>query len=357
MPERPEVGLTFRGKLNVLWSDSGMFLVRTVWIAFSCAALLGSASAQAGPKLLFDPADGRVLYAEDVDDRWYPASLTKLMTAYLVFEALEAGRITPETKITTSEAAHAQPPSKIGLPVGGEMSVDLALQALIVKSANDVAVMLAEAVGGSEQAFVDRMNATAARLGMTETHFVNPNGLPADGQVTTARDLARLSIAVTREYPKYQHLWALPNFRIGKRRLGSHNGLLKTYVGADGLKTGFICDSGFNMVASATRDGRQLMAVILGEPSGQVRTLRAASLLDHGFATYGWKQLFGSPSLETLPVSSSPKPVVSVRDTVTSWSCGRRPSRVVKAKGSGRKAAGKPRTSAAVQPPSGASAE
>jgi len=157
MPERPEVGLTFRGKLNVLWSDSGMFLVRTVWIAFSCAALLVSASAQAGPKLLFDPADGRVLYAEDVDDRWYPASLTKLMTAYLVFEALEAGRITPETKITTSEAAHAQPPSKIGLPVGGEMSVDLALQALIVKSANNVAVMLAEAVGGSEQALVDRM--------------------------------------------------------------------------------------------------------------------------------------------------------------------------------------------------------
>lgn len=329
-----------------------MFLVRTVWIALFCTALLASAGAQAGPKLLFDPADGKVLYAEDVDDEWYPASLTKLMTAYLVFEALEAGRITPETKITTSEAAHAQPPSKVGLPVGGQMSVDLALQALIVKSANDVAIMLAEGVGGSEQAFVEQMNATAARLGMTRTHFVNANGLPAIGQVTTARDLARLSIAVTREFPKYQNLWALKEFQIGKRRLGTHNALLKTYAGADGLKTGFICDSGYNMVASATRDGRQLMAVVLGEPSGQERTLHAASLLDHGFATYGWKALFGSPSLDALPSSNDPKPVMSVRDTVTSWSCGRRPSRVVKAKGS-RKAAGKPRTSAAAHASSG----
>lgn len=333
-----------------------MILARSVWLALLCAAFLAS-GAQAGPKLLFDPADGKVLYAEDVDDRWYPASLTKLMTAYLVFEALEAGRITLETKITTSEAAHAQPPSKIGLPVGGQMSVDLGLQSLIVKSANDVAVMLAEAVSGSEQAFVAQMNATAARLGMTRTHFVNPNGLPASEQVTTARDLARLSIAVTRDFPQYAHLWAVRDFRIGKRRLGTHNGLLKTYVGADGLKTGFICDSGFNMVATATRDGRQLMAVVLGEPSGQERTLRAAGLLDHGFATYDWKMLFGSPSLDTLPLSSDPKPVMSVRDTVTSWSCGRRPSRVVKSKGSGRKAAGKPKASATAHASSGARAE
>ena len=327
---------------------------RTVFIALFCAAFL-PAGAQAGPKLLFDPESGKVLYAEDVDDQWYPASLTKLMTAYLAFEALRAGQITPETKITTSETAHAQPPSKVGLPVGGQMSVELALQALIVKSANDVAVMLAEAIGGSEQAFVERMNATARRLGMSSTHFVNPNGLPAGGQVTTARDLAKLSMAVTRDFPEFRHLWALTDFRIGKRHLGTHNGLLRSYDGADGLKTGFICDSGFNMVASATRDGRQLMAVVLGEPSGQERAMRAASLLDHGFATYGWKMLFGSPTLDTLPVSISPKPVASVRDSVTSWSCGQRPSQVVK-KGGGRTAK-KPKTSAAAQAESTARAQ
>ena len=218
------------------------------------------------------------------------------------------------------------------MAVCGEMSVELGLQALIVKSANDVAIMFAEAIGGSEPAFVERMNATARRLGMTNTHFVNANGLPAPEQATTARDLARLSIAVTRDFPEYRSLWELPEFRIGKRRIGTHNSLLKTYDGADGLKTGFICDAGFNMVASATRDGRQLMAVVLGEPSGHERALRATSLLDHGFATYGWKTLFGTTTLDTLPVSGSPKPLMSVRDIVTSWSCGRRPARVVKKK-------------------------
>ena len=309
-----------------------MILPRTALVALLCAGLLLPAGAQAGPKLLFDPVDGKVLYAEDVDDQWYPASLTKIMTAYIVFEALKAGQITPETKLVTSEAANVQPPSKIGLPVGGEMSVELGLQALIVKSANDVAIMFAEAIGGSEPAFVERMNATARRLGMTNTHFVNAIGLPAPEQATTARDLARLSIAVTRDFPEYRSLWELPEFRIGKRRIGTHNSLLKTYDGADGLKTGFICDAGFNMVASATRDGRQLMAVVLGEPSGHERALRATSLLDHGFATYGWKTLFGTTTLDTLPVSGSPKPLMSVRDIVTSWSCGRRPARVVKKK-------------------------
>lgn len=310
-----------------------MNLPRIVLIALASAGLLLPAGAQAGPKLLFDAGNGKVLYAEDVDDQWYPASLTKLMTAYIVFEALKAGQVTLETKLKTSERAHAQPPSKIGLPVGGEMGLELGLQALIVKSANDVAIMLAEGVGGTEQAFIDRMNATAQRLGMTNTHYVNPNGLPEPGQVTTARDLARLSMAVSRDFPEYRHLWALTDFRIGKRRIGTHNSLLKTYEGADGMKTGFICDSGYNMVASATRDGRQLMAVVLGESSGHDRSIRAASMLDHGFQTYDWKMLFGSPSLDTLPVSNSPKPVASIRSEITSWSCGNRPARVAKKNG------------------------
>jgi len=305
-------------------------------------SLLIPASASAGPSLLFDPANGKVLYAEDVDDQWHPASLTKIMTAYLVFEALKAGTITLDSKITTSEAAHAQPPSKVGLPVGGQMSVELGLQALIVKSANDVAVMLAEAIGGSQEAFVEKMNATAKRLGMTRTHFVNPHGLPAAEQVTTARDLALLSTAVLRDFPEHRDRWASADMRIGKRRLVTHNGLLAMYDGADGLKTGFICDSGYNVVASATRDGHRLMAVVLGESSGHERSIRAASLLDHGFGNYGWKVLFNSPTLDTMPMASDAKPVISVRSSVTSWGCNGRP-RVARSKKS------KPAAKAAAQ--------
>ncbi len=335
-----------------------MIWVRTVVFVLICAGFLVPAGAQAGPKLLFDPSDGKILYAEDIDDQWYPASLTKLMTAYLTFEALKAGQITMETKITTSEAAHAQPPSKIGLPVGGQMSVELGLQALIVKSANDVAVMLAEAIGGTEQAFVERMNATAQRLGMTNTRYVNANGLPAPEQITTARDIARLSRAVVRDFPEYREMWAMADFRIGKRRLVTHNSLLRSYEGADGLKTGFICDSGFNVAASATRDGRQLMAVVLGEPSGQERAIHAADLLDHGFSTYGWKVLFGSgATLDTLPVPANPKPVVSVRDTVTAWSCGHRPARIVKKNGTKAGGATKVKASARAKPKAAAQAQ
>src|SRR5262249_33636894 len=155
--------------------------------------------AWAGPALLFDAGTGKVLYAEDQDNQWHPASLTKIMTAYVVFEAIKAGKIAPETKIGCSELANSQPPSKVRLTVGAEMTVETALQALIVKSANDVAVMLAEAVAGSQDAFVEKMNATAARLGMTRTKFINANGLPAAEQVTTARDLAKLSLAVVKD--------------------------------------------------------------------------------------------------------------------------------------------------------------
>ncbi len=281
-------------------------------------------SAQAGPALLFDAGNGTVLYAEDLDNQWHPASLTKIMTAYVVFKALKAGKITLETKITCSEAANLQPPSKVGLPVGAEMTVDLALQSLIVKSANDVAVMLAEAVGGSEAGFITEMNDTARRIGMSRTNFVNANGLPAPDQVTTARDLGKLARAISRDFPEYSHYWMAGDVRIGKIRLRSHNSLLKTFDGADGMKTGFICDSGFNVVASATRDGRRLMAVVLGEPTGHERSLRAASLLEHGFQNYDWKTLFNASTLETMPLAADAKSVTTVRETVLAWECGAR---------------------------------
>ncbi len=285
----------------------------------------GWTPAVAGPALLFEQDSGRVLYAEDQDHLWYPASLTKIMTSYLVFEALKTGRLTLEQKISVSEKANLQPPSKVGLPVGGEMTVDLAIKALIVKSANDVAVMLAEAIGGNEEAFVKLMNDTAKRLGMHRTNFVNPNGLPAPEQVTTARDLAKLSRAIIKDFPEHAALWTLSEVRIGKIRLATHNHLLKTFEGADGLKTGFICDAGFNVVSSATRDGRKLVAVVLGEPSGRERSIRAASLMDHGFQTQGWKQLFNSTTIESMPIAADAKGIQSVRQTVTAWNCGNRP--------------------------------
>ena len=292
----------------------------------------GPQLAAAGPALLFDPGNGKVLYAEDQDNHWHPASLTKIMTAYLAFEALKAGRLTLERKIPVSENAYAQPPSKVGLPVGAEMSVDMALRALIVKSANDVAVMLAEAIGGSEEAFVKQMNDAAQRLGMTRTRFVNPNGLPAPEQVTTARDLARLARAVLHDFPEQASLWALADMQIGRRRLRTHNALLRTYEGADGLKTGFICDSGYNVVASASRDGRRLVAVVLGEVSGRDRSVRAASLLEHGFETYGWKQMFNDTTVDSLPLAGELKGVTSIRQSLVSWHCGGRKPRRVMAK-------------------------
>ena len=291
-------------------------------MAAAIAAGLSLAPAWAGPALLFDAADGRVLYAEDPDNQWHPASLTKIMTAYLTFEAVKEGKLTLETKITCSELASSQGPTKVGMPPGSSMTVETALAALIVKSANDVAVMLGEAVAGSHEAFVEQMNAAAARIGMTRTRFANANGLPAPEQITTARDLAKLSAAVVRDYPQYAHMWSMLDVRVGKRHLRSHNGLLTNYAGADGLKTGFICDSGFNVVASATREGRKLIAVVLGEATGGERSARAANLLEHGFQTHAWKALFDQPTLETLPVAEDAKGPMTIRQIVRSYVCG-----------------------------------
>jgi len=325
------------------------------WLATATAVLLLSAvaafplagTATAGPTLLFDAASGKVLYAEDQDQVWHPASLTKIMTAYVVFEALKSGKITLATKIACSEAAHALPPSKLGLPVGAEITVELALKLLIVKSANDVALMLAEAVGGSEASFSDLMNKTAKRLGMTRTNFVNPHGLPAPEQVTTARDLAKLSSAVMREFPEYAHLFTLPSVKVGRRFMRSHNLLLRTYDGADGLKTGFICDSGYNVVASATRDGRRLVAVVLGETSGQERAVRAATLLEHGFQNQAWKEFLSPATLDSMALSTRDVSPVSIRQTVVSWECGNRRRRGVRNVASARQRARQARIRAA----------
>jgi D-alanyl-D-alanine carboxypeptidase len=289
-------------------------------------ALTTAGSVVAGPALLIDATDGRVLYAEDQDHQWHPASITKIMTAYLTFEAIKAGKLALETRIPATETSVAQAPSKVGLPLGATMTVELALKATIIKSANDTAVMLAEAIGGSVEGFAAQMNATAKRLGMTRSNFVNPNGLPAAEQVVTARDMAKLARAVIKDYPEYSDLWMMVDMRIGKRRLASHNGLLRTFDGADGMKTGFTCDSGYNVVATATRDGRRLMAVVLGESSGGERSMRAADLMEQGFSKSGqWKAAIdASTTIETMSLAPDAQNAASVRDTVMSRQCGGR---------------------------------
>ncbi len=270
------------------WASLGVMIV-TAMLAVTLAW-----QARAAPALVIDADTGLVLYAEDIDRRWHPASLTKLMTAYLAFEAMRDGRLSMEDKLTVSPTAHAEPPSKIGLPIGAEMEMRIALRALMIKSANDVAVMFAEKLGGSVAGFAKMMNATAKRLGMTRTRFVNPHGLPDARQVTTARDMAILARTLLKEFPEHAPIYAERGFRLGGSYMRSHNALLRVYEGADGMKTGFICDSGFNVVASATREGRRLISVVMGAYNSRSRTERARALLDHGFEVYGWKALFAA---------------------------------------------------------------
>ena len=280
------------------------------------AVLLAPTSASAGPALVFEPYNGTVFYAEDPDLVWFPASLTKLMTAYVAFQALKEGTAKPDTKLICSKRATEQAPSKLWLKEGESITLDTGLKVLIVKSANDVAVMIAEDVAGSEEAFVQKMNDAAKRLNMTRTHFVNPHGLPSENQYSSARDLAKLARAIIIEFPEYADMFSAVQVQVGNQMLRTHNGMLVSYPGTDGMKTGFICDSGFNIVVSVTREGRKLVAVVLGEPSTATRRERAVDLLDNGFKRYFWKSLFGT-SLDGLAMqaslSTSP---VHLRDTV-----------------------------------------
>ena len=253
-------------------------------LALIVVLLAGPVRAADGPAyVLVDVTSGTVLDSRQPDHLWQPASLTKLMTVYLTFSALKSGKLTLTSPVKISAHALAQAPAKMGFSVGTILNVDNALKMTIVKSANDIAMALAETVGGSESGFVAMMNAEAQRLGMTATHYDNPNGLPDDGQLTTARDLAVLARAVWLDFPEYRYLFGIPAIRAGKRILRSQNKLLEQYHGTNGMKTGFVCASGFNMVASANRFGRQLMVVVLGAGSSGDRAEMAAGLLNQGF--------------------------------------------------------------------------
>jgi D-alanyl-D-alanine carboxypeptidase len=250
--------------------------------AMTTAALAQTATA--GPNLLFDALTGEVLAQQRAGEPWYPASLTKLMTAYIVFQKLREGSLKPDQQITVSEVAHSQEPSKIGIPTGKTVSVDFALQALLVYSANDMAYVLAEAASGSRDRFADEMNAVAKTLGLSASHFVNPNGLFDPRHVTSARDIGVLAAVIVNEFPQHAHYFSQDYLAVGKRKLANRNSLIRIMPDADGMKTGFVCNSGFNLVASATRNGRKLIAVVLGAKSGGNRAAIAKDLLEQGFA-------------------------------------------------------------------------
>ena len=278
-------------------------------IIFAAAlAVLAPRAAHSEARLLIEADSGKVLMAENATVPWYPASLSKLMTAYVTLEAVKEGRITLDTLLTVSPIAASQSPSKMGFRPGTRVTVDNALKMMLVKSANDMAVVLAEGVGGSIDGFSAMMNQTAQQLGMTQTSYVNPNGLPADGQITSARDMAILARSFIKNLPEYGYYVHIPAIRYGKRITQNFNKLIGRYPGADGFKTGFICASGYNLVASATRDGRRLIAVVLGTSSGTMRAVRAAQLLDRGFTDNALSWL--RPSLGTVdqlqPVDASP---------------------------------------------------
>jgi D-alanyl-D-alanine carboxypeptidase len=249
----------------------------------AAVALVSARSSAAEALLLVEADSGKVLHAENATYPWYPASVTKLMTLYVTLRNVKDKRITLDTLLKVSSNAMAQQPSKMGFKAGTQVTVDNALKMLMVHSANDMAVALAEGQRGSVEKFADEMNQTAARLGMTQTHYVNPNGLPAEGQVTSARDLAIVARALISEFPEYDHYWHIPAIKFGKRVMRNTNSLMGRYAGVDGMKTGFICASGFNLVASATRDGKRLIAVVLGAASPAVRSVKAAQLFERGF--------------------------------------------------------------------------
>jgi D-alanyl-D-alanine carboxypeptidase len=278
--------------------------------ALAATAITATVPARAGTEatLLIEADSGKVLHAENATIPWYPASTSKLMTVYVTLQAVKNNRITLDTLFPVSARAASQAPTKIGFRAGSTVTVDNALKILMVKSANDMAVVLAEGVGGSVEKFADEMNQTSKNLGMTQSSWVNPNGLPADEQISSARDLAILARALIHDFPEYDMYWHIPAITLGKRTMRNFNTLIGRYEGADGMKTGFICASGFNLVGSATRNGKRLIVVVLGAPSSPYRAVKAAGLLERGFHRGPLSWL--SPTLGTVenlqPINTTP---------------------------------------------------
>ncbi len=230
----------------------------------------------------------KVLYTFDADKGRYPASLTKMMTLYILLDSVKRNRLALTTKFCATKNAVNQAPCKMGLKVGEKISVSDAIKALMVKSANDVAVVVAEGIAGDVKNFCRLMNKKCNELGMTNTHFENPSGLPNTKQVSTARDMVKLGIALYRDFPKYRHFFSIKQFSYGKKKYKTHCKILHWYKGADVAKTGYICASGYNLLVSANRYGKdgkskRLFVVVMGGDTAKARDIYAGQLMDKYF--------------------------------------------------------------------------
>ncbi|HZT52180.1 MAG TPA: D-alanyl-D-alanine carboxypeptidase family protein [Stellaceae bacterium] len=265
------------------------FAVRVVLVA-AVAAWFFSAehSARASySSIVIDADTGRVVMEHRADAQNYPASLTKMMTLYLTFQGLEQHKLSLQQEFTVSAHAAAQAPSKLGLRPGERVALKDLIFAIVTHSANDAAVVIAENIAGSEPAFAERMTRQAHALGMRNTHFANASGLPNPANVTTARDLAMLALALYRDFPKEYGYFATEDFTFRGVTYANHNHLMSHFAGMDGIKTGYIRASGFNLAASAVRDGRRLVAVVMGGESAHSRDLQMAALLNQAFTRQG----------------------------------------------------------------------
>lgn len=255
--------------------------------ACSTSDTLDIAAPQAEPSkyaaIVVDANDGSILYSVAADQKRYPASLAKMMTLYLLFEALDSGQVSKSSPIPISANAAKQPASKLYLKAGETIPVDTAIRALAVKSANDVATAVAEYLAGSEDAFARRMTAKARQLGMRQTVFTNASGLPDAGMTTTARDMALLGLALRRDFPHHYAYFSLRSFDYRGKQIRGHNKVLDAVAGADGIKTGYIRASGYNLAASVKRNGRSLVAVVMGGKSGSARDAHMTQLLTATF--------------------------------------------------------------------------
>lgn len=256
--------------------------------------------------IVMDAETGQILSQSNPDKKLYPASLTKVMTLVLTFEALENGTLTLRDRVPMTRRAVNMSPSKIGLPVGASMRVEDAIYALVTKSANDVAVALAEKIAGNEPHFATLMTRKAREIGMSNTRFVNASGWHDPAQVSSARDMAKLARYVIYRYPQYYHYFSTKNFTFQGKSYHNHNHLMKEYAGMDGLKTGYVAASGFNLVASAKRGNKRLIGVVFGGRSASSRNAEMASLLDKGFngikTTEGLAVASASPVLKAPPI-------------------------------------------------------
>ena len=280
-------------------------MVAAVAVAIVVALLAATAPASANSRyagIVIDAVSGEVFYQDNADTPLYPASLTKMMTLYMAFRALDDGRLSLGQRITMSRHAASQPPSHLGLPAGGTLTVEQAIYALVTRSANDVAAALGEAIGGTESGFAELMTAEARRLGMSSTTFRNASGLPNRQQRSTARDMARLAQALIHEFPVYYQYFATQRWTFRGTTYRNHNRLLGQYDGMDGLKTGYIRASGYNLAASAVRGRLRVIAVVFGGRTSASRNAHVADLLDRAFESERGRHLIAHGSVPNVPL-------------------------------------------------------